>query len=61
MKIKLNNDTLVEEQYNHTTKILNAYIVYHLGNCPDNPLENMTFKNCLFVATSIVKAGDKEK
>ena len=61
VKIKLNNDTLVEEQYNHATKILNAYIVYHLGNWPDNPLENMTLKNCLFVATSIVKAGDKEK
>ena len=43
------------------TKTVNVYIVYDLEAWPGN-LENcFKFRNCLFVATNIVKSSDKEK
>ena len=42
-------------------KVLNDYIVYDLDGWPRNTNNNFKFKNCLFVATNIVKSTDKEK
>ena len=36
-------------------------IVYDLAAWPRNATNNFKFKNCLFVATNIVKNSDKEK
>ena len=61
VEIKFHKDSLVVEQENYKTKNIDAYIVYDLGNCPNNPLRNFTLKDCFFCATSIVKNSDKEK
>ena len=60
MGIKFDKDPLAVEQNNYRIKIVNAYIVYDLDNCPNNLLRAFTLKNCLFGATSIVKNGDKK-
>ena len=61
MGIKFDKNSLVVEQNNYLTKILNLYIVYDLAAWPRNPSNNFKFKNCLFRATNIVKNSDKEK
>ena len=60
MGIKFDKDLLGVEQNNHASNI-NIYIVYDLDAWPRNPTNNFKFKNCLFVATSIVKNSDIEK
>ena len=41
MGIQFNNILLVVEQSNHTTEIVNVYIVYDLDNWPNVPLRNL--------------------
>ena len=53
--IKYNRGSLVVEKNSWATKIVNDYIVYELNTWPKNPLDNFTLKNCLIVATNIVK------
>ena len=59
--MQFNNTSLVIEQNNYTSKIINVFIVYDLDNCPNNLLRNFTLKSCLFGATNVVKTNDKEK
>ena len=59
-RIQFNNNPLVIEQNNYTTKIVNAYIVYDLDNWSKIPFKNFTLKNCLFGAANLVKANDKK-
>ena len=48
VRIKFYKDPLAVKQNNHTTKIVNAFIVYDLNNWPNNPLRNVTLKiSCL--------------
>ena len=54
-------DTSAIEQNNYFTNIVDVYIAYDLDAWPRNPTNNFKFKNCLFVATNIVKNSDKEK
>ena len=61
MGIKVVKDPLAVEKNNYVTKIVNVYIVYKSDAWPNNPLYNFKLKNCLFVATNIVKNSDKEK
>ena len=61
VQIKFDKDPLAVEQNNYITKIVNAYIVYDLYKCTNNPLRNFILKKCLFGATSIVKNSDKDK
>ena len=42
------------------SKTVNVYIAYDLDAWPRNPTSNFKFKNCLFVATNVVKNSDKE-
>ena len=58
IRIQFNNTPLVIEQINYPSKIVNVSIVYDLDNCPKIPLRNLALKNCLFVATNIVKNSD---
>ena len=60
MGIKFNKVSLATEQNNYLRKILNVYIVYHLGGWQRNPINNFKFKNCLTGATIVVKNSDKE-
>ena len=55
MGIKFDRDPLLVEKNNYTTKTVNAYIVYDLDTRPNNSFRNITLKNCLFGAISIVK------
>ena len=59
--VHVTKSPLVVEQNNHSTKIINAYIVYDLNDWPKVLLRNVTLKNCLFGATNIIKNSDKEK
>ena len=59
MRIKFDKDPLAVEKNKYVTKI--AYIVYDLYAWPNNPLNNFILKNCMFVASNIVKNSDKEK
>ena len=59
--IKFNKDPLAVEQNNYLTKIVNVYIAYDLDAWRRNPTNNFKLKNCLFVATSVVKNSEKEK
>ena len=59
--MQFNNTSLVIEQNNYTSKIINVFIVYDLDNCPNNLLRNFTLKSCLFGATNVVKTNDKGK
>ena len=59
--MQFNYTPLVASQFNRTTNIVNAYIVYELDNWARNRLSNFTLKNCFFGATNIVKNSDKEK
>ena len=59
--IQINNTTLVLKQNNYATKIVSAYIVNDLDNCPKLLLSNFSIKNCLFDRTTVVKNNDKEK
>ena len=43
MRIKFDKDPLPVEQNNHTTKIVNAYIVYELNAWPRNPTSSFKF------------------
>ena len=43
------------------SKIVDAYIVYDLDDCPKNHLKNFKFENYLFGATDIVKNSHKGK
>ena len=61
MGIKLSKDPLVLEENSYLNKIVNIYIVYYLNSQPRSHTNNFKFKNCLFVANSIVKKKDKEK
>ena len=54
-------DPLAAEQNNYLTKVVNAYVVYHLDAWPRNPTKTFKFKNGLFGATSVIKNSDKEK
>ena len=58
IRIQFNNTPLVIEQINYPSKIVNVNIVYDLDNCPKILLRNLALKNCLFVATNIVKNSD---
>ena len=60
-RINFDKDLLAVEQNNHTTKIVNVYIVYELDDWPRNPTNNFKLKNSLFVATNTVKNSEKEK
>ena len=55
IRIKFDKDFLAVEQSNHTTKIVNAYIVYELVAWPRNPTNNFKFKYCLLGSANIVK------
>ena len=59
--IKFDNSVLAVEQNNHTTKIVNVYVVYDLDAWSRIPLNNFKLKTSLFGATNIVKNSDKEK
>ena len=59
--VQLNNSPLVVEQNNYEPKTVNTCVVYDLDNWPIIPLDNFTFKNCLFGATNNVKTSDKSK
>ena len=61
MNIQFNNTSLVLDQNKIPTKILNAYIVYDLDNCPNIPFRNFILNNFLFDATNIAKSNDKSK
>ena len=52
--IKFNETSLVMEQNNYATKIVNVYIVYDLDNWPKNLLRNFNIEK-LFDSTNIVK------
>ena len=54
-------DTSAIEQNNYFTNIVDVYMAYDLDAWPRNPTNNFKFKNCLFVATNIIKNSDKEK
>ena len=56
LRKKFNEDSLVVEQNNYISKIVNAYIIYDL----DNLLRKFTLKNCLFGATTLTKNSDKK-
>ena len=62
MGIKFDKDplTIDENNYNYTTKIINAYTVYDLDARARNPTNNFKFKNCLFGATSAIKLVAKK-
>ena len=51
-------DPLAAEQNNYLTKVVNAYVVYHLDAWPRNPTKTFKFKNGLFGATSVIKNSD---
>ena len=59
--IQFNSTSLVIEQNNYATKIVNVYIIYDLDNWPKKARRNFTSKNCLFGLTNIIKDIDKEK
>ena len=61
MRIKFDKDSLAVEQDNYLTKIVNVYVVYDLEAWARNPTNNFKFKNCLFVATNIVRNSYTEK
>ena len=47
VKIKFNKDPLAAEQNNYAITVVNAYIVYDLDVCPNNPVRNFTLKKIL--------------
>ena len=47
VKIKFNKDPLAAEQNNYAITVVNAYIVYDLDVCPNNPVGNFTLKKIL--------------
>ena len=53
--IKFDKDPLAVEQNNYLTKILSIYIVFDLNAWPENPTNNLKFKNYLFGAINILK------
>ena len=53
--MQFNYTPLVAGQFNRTTNIVSAYIVYELDNWARNCLSNFTLKNCFFGTTNIVK------
>lgn len=55
MGIKFTKNSLVVEQNNYGTKIVNAYIVYYVDYWLRNSLNNVTLKNCLLCVTDIIK------
>ena len=59
--IKFDKSPLAVEQSNYLNKTVNVYIVYDLDAWPRNSTNNFKFKNCLFIATSVIKNSDKEK
>ena len=59
--IKFNNNALVKEQNNYSSKNVNVYIVYDLHTWSKNPLKNFALKNWLFGASNIVKNNVEEK
>ena len=59
--IQFSKCVLLVEQKNYLTKIVNAYIVYDLGDCQKIPLSNLKLKKCLIGATNIEKYRDKSK
>ena len=61
MRILFNDLHLGAEQNNHTTKTVNAYIIYDLENWSKISLNNFTLKNCLFCLIYIVKNNNKSK
>ena len=59
-EIKFNISVLIAEQNNPASKIVYLYIVCDLDTWTKNPLNNFTLKNCLFLATNIVKYNVKK-
>ena len=53
MGVKFDKDPLALEENNYATKVVNAYIVYALDACLNNPLNNFKSKNCLFGTTIV--------
>ena len=47
ISIKFNNTPLIVERINFATKIVNAYIVYDLDNCPKILLRKFTIRYVL--------------
>ena len=47
MKTKFNKDSLVVEQNNYATKIVNIYIAYDLDDWTNNPLRNFSIKKLI--------------
>ena len=56
--IKLDQDQIIN---NYASKLRNAFIVSDLNTCRKILFNNFKLKNCMFVATNIVKSSDKEK
>ena len=52
--IRFNQRVLVVQQNSYATKSVNTCIVYNFDNCPRNPLNSFTLKNCLFCSNDIV-------
>ena len=57
--IQLNNNPLVIDQNNLTSKTVNYYIVYDFDNWPKTSLINFALKMLLFDVTDIVKIAIK--
>ena len=59
VEIKFDQEPVAVEQ-NNATKIINAYIFYHLDNWPNLSPINYTLKYYLLGVTTIIKTSDKE-
>ena len=57
--IKTLNNSLVVENNNYLSKIVNVYIVYDLDYSSRNTFNTSTLKNCLFGTTDIIKNTGK--
>ena len=60
MRIKFDKHPLGVEEDNYAIKIVNASVAYELDTSADSLLKNFKIKNCLFVATNIVKTFIKK-
>ena len=60
MRIKFDKHPVGVEEDNYAIKIVNASVVYKSDTSAYSLLKNFKLKNCLFVATNIVKNNDKK-
>ena len=59
--MQFDNCPLVAEQNSYSTKFVNVYIVYDIDGWPEGAFDNVSLKNSLFGANSIVKNDVKER